>query len=401
MQVVNMVESSQPSTSHSLSNIRHRQNGDNQTLNCPRCGADIDHLQPRPEDPMEAASDFPNPFSGGNERDTLEIAKLDKLKRLICSPNKDLVKPGAPYLRTLRPDLAESAREAKNDPTDEILTRVAGKMQAAIRHAGERSADALLRSRLKGMSTFGRPLRPEHVFKSVGGILYDQEWTGNLSQGMVPDHTPLDDTSLNIAFCSTYTFEMMLLVDYGFPPCPVRSPWFWPREPFLNFHWTQFEHFSRFLTAVACRWNEGHLPDPAAWEYIARKMNAFDINRLEVWDAATLIYYYHTRREPVDSESAKKGWTGYTGVLQEMINEVPKRGTDRLARKLSLDINLLIPKFVSSREKRELMLYKARRLVQEYHLSVSDSRAERGDGWLEAMANFFSFDTVAEKEKES
>lgn len=57
-----------------------------------------------------------------------------------------------------------------------------------------------------------------------GGILYDQEWTSNLSQGMVPDHTTLDGTSMNIAFGSTYIFEMMLLVDYGFPPCPVRSP---------------------------------------------------------------------------------------------------------------------------------------------------------------------------------
>jgi hypothetical protein len=362
-------------------------------------------LQPRPEDPVEAASDFPDSSRGGNERDTLEIAELDKLKQLICSPNKDLIKPGAPYPRTLRPDVAKNAREAKNDPTDEILTRVACKIQAAIRHAGERSADALLGSRLKGMSVYGRPLRPEHIFKSVGGILYDQEWTGNLSQGMIPDYTTLDDTNMNIAFGSNYIFEVMLLVDYGFPPCPVRSPWFRSRERFLDIVWTQFEDFSRFLTAVACRWNEGHLPDLAAWECIARKMDAFDIDRLEVWDAATLIYYYYTRREPVDSESAKIGWTGYTGVLQEMINEVPKRGTDRLARKLSLDINLLIPKFVSNREKRELMLYKARRLVQEYHLSVSDPRAEpeakRGDGWLEAIANFFSSNTVAKKEKES
>lgn len=126
-------------------------------------------------------------------------------------------------------------------------------------------------------------------------------------------------------------------------------------------------------------------------------MDGFDIHRLEVWNAATLIYY--TRREPVDSESAKWGWTGYTEVLQEMINEVAQRGTDRLARKLSLDSNLLIPKFVSNREKRELMLDKARRLVQEYHLSVPE--AKRGDGWLDTLANFFSFSTVAEKEKES
>lgn len=103
-------------------------------------------------------------------------------------------------------------------------------------------------------------------------------------------------------------------------------------------------------------------------------MDAFEIYGLEVWDAATLIYYHDTHREPVDSESAKGGWTGYTGVLQEMVGEVLKRGTDRLACKLSLDINLLIPNFVSNREKRELILYKARHLAQEHHSSVSEGK---------------------------
>ncbi|KAK3290773.1 uncharacterized protein B0H64DRAFT_56144 [Chaetomium fimeti] len=395
MRVVNTAQSGPPSASHSLSNIcRHKPLNNNQVLNCPRCGADIYELRPRREGPMDAVPDLPELSREGNEHDALEMAEqVDKLKQLICSPNKHITKSGAPYPRTLRP---------VNDSPDEILTRVVEKMQAAIRHAGQGSADALLRSKLKGKYAFCRPLRPEHILKSVGGILYDQEWTGNLTQGMIPDHTTLDNTNSTIYSTSNYAFEMMLLVDYGFPPCPVRSPWFWFRRVFLDIPWTQFEHFSRFLTAVACRWNEGHLPDPAAWEYIARKMGMFYLRGLEVWDVATLIYYYYTRREPVDSESAKRGWTGYTGVLQEMVNEVPKRGTDRLARKLSLDINLLIPKFVSDREKRELMLCKARRLVHEYHLStISDARTQEKGGWLESVDSLFSSDAVAEKENES
>lgn len=62
MRVLNVAETSQPSISHSLSNIRRQRHDDNHVLNCPRCGAgiDIDHLQPRPDDPMEAASDFPD-----------------------------------------------------------------------------------------------------------------------------------------------------------------------------------------------------------------------------------------------------------------------------------------------------------------------------------------------------
>lgn len=395
-----MTESSPPSTSRSLSNIsRHQNHYGDQILNCPQCGADIyHHLPSKPESLRETTSDsleFPEPHVN-NERGALKVAELDKLKRLICSPGKNFyAKPGARYPRTLRP---------VNDPTDDILTRVAVKMQAAIHHAGEGLTDALLESKLKGLYDFGRPLQPEHTFKSVGGILYDQEWTNNLSHGMIPDHTTLENTDLDIKPACSYAFEMMLLVDYGSPPCPVRFPRLYPRQFFLDLYWTPFENFSHFLTAVACRWNEGRLPDPPAWEYIARKMDPFDRDGLDVCDAATLIYYYHTRREPVDSESAKRGWTGYTGVLQEMINEVPKRGTGRLARKLSLDINLLIPKFVSDREKRELMLYKARRLVQEYSLSVPDTGSQEKRGWLETVANWFSLDeeeTVAGKEKAS
>jgi hypothetical protein len=325
------------------------------------------------------------------------MAELDKLKRLICSPGKNLyVKRGAQYPRTLRP---------VNDPTDDILTRVAVRMQTAIRHAGEESANTLLKSQLKQeMYYFFERPRPEHVFRAMGGILYDQEWTGNPSPGIIPDDITLNDSGMDVEFACNYAFEMMLLVDYGFPPCPVRKPWLYSRQAFIDLVWAQFEHFSRVLTAVAHRWNEGRLPEPAAWECIAREMGQFGWSGLDVSDAATLIYYYHTRRELVDSESAKRGWTGYTGVLQEMITEVPARGTDRLTRKLSLDINLLIPKYVTDRERREQMLYKARRLVQEYNLPVSDTVSQEERGGLETVGSWFSFnqeETVVEKEKQS
>jgi hypothetical protein len=34
---------------------------------------------------------------------------------------------------------------------------------------------------------------------------------------------------------------------------------------------------------------------------------------------------------------------GYTGVMQELIDELPIRGPDRLLRKLSVDVHVLIP----------------------------------------------------------
>lgn len=128
-------------------------------------------------------------------------------------------------------------------------------------------------------------------------------------------------------------------------------------------------------------------------------MDGFRRQSLEIQEAATLMYYYITRYKPVDSESAKQGWSGYTGVLQEMINEVSQRGTDRLARKLSLDVTFLIPKYVKDPENRELMLDKARRLAQEYQISILD--AKRGNGWLDAVEHVFSVIQAAkEKEKE-
>ncbi|KAK3899053.1 hypothetical protein C8A05DRAFT_37331, partial [Staphylotrichum tortipilum] len=59
-----------------------------------------------------------------------------------------------------------------------------------------------------------------------------------------------------------------------------------------------------------------------------------------------MFYYYYTRWKPVSPEARREGWTGYTGVLHEMVAEVPTRGRERLQRKLSFDIHCLIPSFV-------------------------------------------------------
>ncbi|KAH6630978.1 hypothetical protein B0J18DRAFT_476163 [Chaetomium sp. MPI-SDFR-AT-0129] len=392
----------------SRSNIHRHQRSDdnrNQVLHCPHCGANLDYLQqPIPEGAIEAASapHHPNSSREGNEPDTPgSFAEQDKLKQLICAPNKTGVTPGVPHPRTLRPDVLDKSQAAKDDHNNKALTRVATKMYIAMCLADEYSVDKLLRSRLQGKHYWGEPLRPEHTVKCVGSILYDHEWTGNPSPGFIkePDPTILGGGSDTILFLSPYIFETMLLVDYGFPPCPIRVPWCWPREDFIGLVLTEFKPFCRFLAATAYRWNAGFIPRLAAWENLARSMDGFPRrSSLEIQDAATLMYYYITRYKPVDSKSAKQGWSGYTGVLQEMIREVPRRGTDRLARKLLLDINVLIPEYVTNREIRDFMLYKARRLAQEYQVSIID--AKRGGGWLDAVTNLFSFSRPAEKEKE-
>jgi hypothetical protein len=79
-----------------------------------------------------------------------------------------------------------------------------------------------------------------------------------------------------------------------------------------------------------------------------------------VWDAAVVLYYYYPRRRPVSAQAWKECWTGYAGVLEEMIAEVPARGTNRLQRKLSLDINSFIPEFVGNWGRRARMTSTAR-----------------------------------------
>jgi hypothetical protein len=133
-------------------------------------------------------------------------------------------------------------------------------------------------------------------------------------------------------------------------------------------------------------------------------MDVFTGHRVEVWDAATLLHWYHTRRKPVDEEDRKKGWTGYTGVLQEMIDEVPTRGTDRLARKLSLDVHMLIPRYVWGKEKRKQMMAFVRALANQYGLSIGlseETTQDSGQGLLEALAGWFLGENEHSKAKQS
>jgi hypothetical protein len=133
-------------------------------------------------------------------------------------------------------------------------------------------------------------------------------------------------------------------------------------------------------------------------------MGVFTDHRLEVWDAATLLYWYHSRRMPVDEEDRKKGWTGSAGVLQEMIDKVPTRGTDRLARKLSLDVHVLIPSYVWGKEKREQIVAYARALAGQNGLSIGPPEAtaqEVGRGWFGIVAGWFSGGDEHSKAKQS
>ncbi|KAL2021331.1 hypothetical protein VTK56DRAFT_7302 [Thermocarpiscus australiensis] len=154
-------------------------------------------------------------------------AEFQQLKELICPQTRPHVRVGT----TMRPDLSGD-RVKPHTRTHEVLSRVASKMQDTIRSAGEQSADVLLESRRR----FPPPFRPryraafpprlESVFEGIGDILYDQGWTDDLAREIHETRAKYryrtDYETINLAF--PYVFEMMLLVDYGFPASPLRTP---------------------------------------------------------------------------------------------------------------------------------------------------------------------------------
>ncbi|KAK7710287.1 hypothetical protein SLS64_005872 [Diaporthe eres] len=83
-------------------------------------------------------------------------------------------------------------------------------------------------------------------------------------------------------------------------------------------------------------------------------------------DMSLMFYYFWTHRRDITKDEYNKGLTGYGGVLDEIISEIPTMGTDRLTRKLSVDVNKLIPRYVKDKESRTQMIAMAKRMAVEY-----------------------------------
>jgi len=212
-------------------------------------------------------------------------------------------------------------------------------------------------------------------------VVYDMEWTAR--EEAVEHAELLADSAYAIGprlkellrrgFVREL-FELMLLVDYGFPAYPLHHSLFscdGPRHKFppgirasRSTHerasdplWC-LERFCGMLTATAWRWRQGHgLPDQEAWSLIRDVLLKMELcPRRELrgaWDTAAMFYFYYSHRKPLGDEAHMGRWTGYTGVLQEMVDEIPLRGTDRLTRKLSLDIYFFIPLFIRDQALKE------------------------------------------------
>ncbi len=167
--------------------------------------------------------------------------------------------------------------------------------------------------------------------------------------------------------------ELMLLIDYGFPAYPLLQPSF-TRPPFaspedLQAMWS-FERFSGLLAATAWRWRQGDaIPDQDAWDLILDvmgKKGPWAWNKAYLtWDVATRFYHYHTHRMPVEPDARRQGWTGYTGVLREMVAEVSTREKDRLERRLFFDLGYFYY-LIDDDKQRAQVRYMARSLARRY-----------------------------------
>ncbi len=326
------------------------------------------------------ANDDKQPYDAGSlDPGSIEEGHLQTLKEIMCAPRDscNLKQP------TMRPVVSVTDRTGvvgalKDDRSRETLDRVARKMHATILRSGQRSADRMLKLWCcGGRNHHNMDLGAELIFETIGAIIYGMEWTsGGDDDSGTEEFEPLADATNTIRhgranedFQCYPRFELMLLTDYGFPASAFPEPMAVDVAHCANFMGSDFATFSSFLTSTAWRWRQGHsFPDGKTWDDISRLIAPWDKvgSGVPFWDIATMVYYYHSRRKLVDRPGCNKGWTEYTGVLQEMIDEVPTWGTDRLERKLSLDVHVLIPQFIKDQERRDRMISMAQDLAIQH-----------------------------------
>lgn len=215
---------------------------------------------------------------------------------------------------------------------------------------------------------------------STATILFDQE----CSSAVVSDprtlpslgpHELLPRPAAKYDYELRPLFEHMFLVDYGFGEHPFKgaSIFF---EGFTTL--PDFLCFGRLVAEFAYDCRNDSITKPYLLK-ASRQISRSSYRRSEqsFADIARMAYWLYTRRREISPSEYEVGMTGYTGVLQEMVSEIPEKGAGRLRRKLSVDVNELIPHFASGYRK-ELLLGAARDLAAQHGLSLTTSLEKEG-----------------------
>ena len=86
---------------------------------------------------------------------------------------------------------------------------------------------------------------------------------------------------------------------------------------------------------------------------------------VQLEDVVLMLHHFHTHQVPISSRAHLEGHSGYTGVVNEMVEEIGERGPERLQRKLWVDLCDIIPAVASSEQIREQLALAAIEIAAE------------------------------------
>jgi len=170
--------------------------------------------------------------------------------------------------------------------------------------------------------------------------------------------------------------EHMLLIDYDMGYLPVRATTAW--RTYLDREGLRaLTGVCAYLAQFAERCRNGQLPPLKEWQALASTLLLPGCESELASEIALAMYHCHTHRQDMDMTTEQAGFelgmTGYTGIIEELIDEIPFCGPDRLLRKLSVDVHVLIPQCCDIRIRSELTAA-AEALADEHDLSIYEPK---------------------------
>ncbi|KAM7212002.1 hypothetical protein V8F06_012631, partial [Rhypophila decipiens] len=213
---------------------------------------------------------------------------------------------------------------------------------------------------LKALDAFMYPddiARP--VLSSVALILYDQECSGKAphpsakSTTVAFDHLPAlpkdDQQQRNLELAHWALLQHMFIMDYQHGESTLyyedHQRRHFRHHPDQGLIPAYLNPLAGYLTQFTSRVRNGELPPVREWRALAARLLAICRSTEFAPENALSLYHYHSHcdenlvdKDPdAEPDPFDSRLSGYTGILRELIDEIPIRGPERLLRKLSAD----------------------------------------------------------------
>ncbi|KAK4448046.1 hypothetical protein QBC34DRAFT_285966, partial [Podospora aff. communis PSN243] len=215
------------------------------------------------------------------------------------------------------------------------------------------------------------------ILSAIALILYDQECSGS-----PPPYITTDENSLIPvrprrswwAYGSLFHLvQHMLFIDYGLPHEASRGSIFHGSND-LREAYPFLAEMCAYLTNFANRCRNGQLPSLREWKDLNSTLTRAFHCDLTPEGALALYYHYSHQHEDIQKSRSAGDVMGYMGVMQDLIDEIPLRGPDRLLRKLSVDVHFIIPRFIHPASRRSKLITAAEAIAAKYNLSINAPR---------------------------